>query len=135
MCSSTSGPDSFDENSSYCACFECDSCIILLAGSLVCKMGVPVELVCAVNVNDIVHRMISTGDFTPSRHVLRTWSTAMDIQVHNLQNWQFVLGSSKIIYNPLTSGVFQKNKQTNKHILMTFLCFQVISELNYFQTT
>lgn len=51
------------------------------AGSLVNKMGVPVELVCAVNVNDIVHRMISTGDFTISQDVLQTWSSAMDIQV------------------------------------------------------
>ena len=52
------------------------------AGSLVNKMGVPVELVCAVNVNDIVHRMISTGDFTISQDVLQTWSSAMDIQVY-----------------------------------------------------
>ena len=52
------------------------------AGSLVNKMGVPVELVCAVNVNDIVHRMISTGDFTISQDVKQTWSSAMDIQVH-----------------------------------------------------
>lgn len=52
------------------------------AGSLVNKMGVPVELVCAVNVNDIVHRMISTGDFTISQDVMQTWSSAMDIQVH-----------------------------------------------------
>ncbi|KAL9957648.1 hypothetical protein ACROYT_G034570 [Oculina patagonica] len=56
------------------------------AGSLVFKMGVPVELLCAVNVNDIVHRMISTGDFTPSSHVVPTWSTAMDIQApYNLE--------------------------------------------------
>lgn len=53
------------------------------AGSLVNKMGVPVELVCAVNVNDIVHRMISTGDFTVSEDVVQTWSSAMDIQVHS----------------------------------------------------
>lgn len=53
------------------------------AGSLVNKMGVPVELVCAVNVNDIVHRMISIGDFTVSRDVVATWSSAMDIQVHS----------------------------------------------------
>jgi len=46
-------------------------------------MGVPVELVCAVNVNDIVHRMISTGDFTVSQDVVATWSSAMDIQVHS----------------------------------------------------
>ena len=54
-----------------------------LAGSVVNKMGIPLELVCAVNANDIVHRMISTGDFTISQDVVQTWSSAMDIQVHN----------------------------------------------------
>ena len=44
-------------------------------------MGLPVELVCAVNENDIVHRAISAGDFSLSENVLKTWSTAMDIQV------------------------------------------------------
>ena len=44
-------------------------------------MGLPVKLVCAVNENDIVHRAISTGDFTMSEKVMQTWSSAMDIQV------------------------------------------------------
>ena len=44
-------------------------------------MGLPVELVCAVNENDIFHRALSTGDFTLSENVVPTWSTAMDIQV------------------------------------------------------
>jgi len=51
------------------------------AASLAQKMGLPVQLVCAVNENDIVHRAISTGDFTLSENVAQTWSTAMDIQV------------------------------------------------------
>ena len=51
------------------------------AGLLVHKMGLPVELVCAVNENDIVHRAVSTGVFTMSEVVQQTWSTAMDIQV------------------------------------------------------
>ena len=51
------------------------------AGLYVHKMGLPVELVCAVNENDIVHRAISTGVFTMSEVVQQTWSTAMDIQV------------------------------------------------------
>ena len=44
-------------------------------------MGLPVELVCAVNENDIVHRAVSTGVFSMSEVVQQTWSTAMDIQV------------------------------------------------------
>ena len=51
------------------------------AGLLVHKMGLPVEFVCAVNENDIVHRAVSTGVFTMSEVVQQTWSTAMDIQV------------------------------------------------------
>lgn len=50
------------------------------AGSLVHKMGLPVQLVCAVNENDIVHRALSTRNFTLSKNVLKTWSSAMDIQ-------------------------------------------------------
>lgn len=59
-------------------------CVISLfstAGLLVHKMGLPVELVCAVNENDIVHRAVSTGVFSMSEVVQQTWSTAMDIQV------------------------------------------------------
>lgn len=51
------------------------------AGSVANKMGLPVKLVCAVNENDIVHRAVSTGDFTMSEKVMQTWSSAMDIQV------------------------------------------------------
>ena len=60
------------------------------AGSLVCKMGVPVELVCAVNVNDIVHRAITTGVYAVSGDVVHTLSSAMDIEVNNLQ-FQFLI--------------------------------------------
>lgn len=55
--------------------------LVSTAGSLVHKMGLPVLLVCAVNENDIVHRALSTRDFTLSKNVLKTWSSAMDIQV------------------------------------------------------
>jgi len=58
------------------------------AAALAQKMGLPVQLVCAVNENDIVHRAISTGDFTLSENVAQTWSTAMDIQViHHFKAW------------------------------------------------
>lgn len=48
------------------------------------KMGVPVQVVCAVNENDIVHRTISTGDFSAHGNVMRTWSCSMDIEVISL---------------------------------------------------
>ena len=43
------------------------------------------ELVCAVNVNDIVHRVITTGVYAVSGDVVHTLSSAMDIEVNNLQ--------------------------------------------------
>ena len=61
--------------------YFCDFSLLSTAGLYVHKMGLPVELVCAVNENDIVHRAISTGVFTMSEVVQQTWSTAMDIQV------------------------------------------------------
>ena len=45
------------------------------------KMGVPLQMVCAVNENDIVHRTLSLGDFSPSGDVRHTWSCSMDIEV------------------------------------------------------
>ena len=55
--------------------------VLLIAGAVAWKMGLPVELVCAVNDNDIVHRVISSGDYSVAKRVQSTWSSAMDIQV------------------------------------------------------
>lgn len=45
------------------------------------KMGVPLQVVCAVNENDIVHRTLSVGNFSSSGDVRHTWSCSMDIEV------------------------------------------------------
>ena len=54
--------------------------IIILAGVLAKQMGLPIELVCAVNDNNIVHNTLSMGDFAVNEALVKTWSTAMDIQ-------------------------------------------------------
>ena len=45
-------------------------------------MGFPIELVTAVNPNDIVHRTFKSGDWRMLPDVKPTWASAMDIQVN-----------------------------------------------------
>lgn len=58
----------------------------LSAGSLARLMGLPIEIVCAVNENDIVHKTLSKGDFSVTNSVVKTWASSMDIQVCALGN-------------------------------------------------
>ena len=50
------------------------------SGIVAKKMGLPVRLVCAVNSNDIVHRMLCSGVFSVGES-LPTIAPAMDVQV------------------------------------------------------
>ncbi len=52
-----------------------------LAGVIAHKMGLPVKLVCTVNVNDIVARTMKDGDYSMADKVVPTLASAMDIQV------------------------------------------------------
>ena len=51
------------------------------AGVVAQEMGLPVKLVCCVNVNDIVFRALESGDFSIHSDVKASLSSAMDIQV------------------------------------------------------
>lgn len=51
------------------------------AGYIVKQMGLPLKLVAMVNSNDIVHRMVTTGDFSMAANVTQTLAPAIDIQV------------------------------------------------------
>uniref|UniRef100_A0A8V0YNB1 Threonine synthase like 2 n=1 Tax=Gallus gallus TaxID=9031 RepID=A0A8V0YNB1_CHICK len=51
------------------------------AGCIAQKMGLPIQLVAAVNSNDIIHRTVKDGDFSLSGCVKATLASAMDIQV------------------------------------------------------
>lgn len=59
------------------------------AGYIVKQMGLPLKLVAMVNSNDIVHRTVTTGDFSMA-NVTQTLAPAIDIQVthHTLQRVQ-----------------------------------------------
>ncbi|PIK42149.1 putative threonine synthase-like 2 isoform X12 [Apostichopus japonicus] len=61
-------------------------------GVIASRMGLPVKIVCAVNENDIIHRTLSTGDFSKRETVKQTLSPAIDIQnPYNLERifWLF----------------------------------------------
>ncbi|XP_045923817.1 threonine synthase-like 2 [Micropterus dolomieu] len=52
----------------------------IAAGYIVKQMGLPLKLVAMVNSNDIVHRMVTTGDFSMAANVTQTLAPAIDIQ-------------------------------------------------------
>lgn len=57
--------------------------VLVSAGYIVKQMGLPLKLVAMVNSNDIVHRTVTTGDFSMA-NVKQTLAPAIDIQViHN----------------------------------------------------
>ncbi|KAM7369414.1 hypothetical protein PAMP_013683 [Pampus punctatissimus] len=52
----------------------------IAAGYIVKQMGLPLKLVAMVNANDIVHRTVTTGDFSMAANVTQTLAPAIDIQ-------------------------------------------------------
>ena len=56
--------------------------VFFSAGFVATQMGFPIELVTAVNPNDIVHRTFKSGDWRMLPDVKSTWASAMDIQVN-----------------------------------------------------
>jgi threonine synthase len=65
----------------------------VFAGYVAAQMGLPIErLIVATNVNDILHRALSTGDYSAG-HVTATAAPSMDIQVSsNFERLLFDLG-------------------------------------------
>ena len=53
----------------------------MVGGIIGVEMGLPVQFVCCVNVNDIVARTINAGDFSVGGDVIQSHASAMDIQV------------------------------------------------------
>ncbi|XP_031552589.1 threonine synthase-like 2 [Actinia tenebrosa] len=61
------------------------------AGCIAYKMGLPILLQCAVNENNIVHKALSSGQFSRPSGVVKTWSSAMDIQVpYNMERLMYL---------------------------------------------
>lgn len=52
----------------------------IAAGYIVKQMGLPLRLVAMVNSNDIVHRIVTNGDFSMTPNVIQTLAPAIDIQ-------------------------------------------------------
>ncbi|XP_070707033.1 threonine synthase-like 2 [Pempheris klunzingeri] len=52
----------------------------IAAGVIVKQMGLPLKLVAMVNSNNIVHRTVTTGDFSMAASVTQTLAPAIDIQ-------------------------------------------------------
>lgn len=67
------------------------ACGNVTSGIVAQKMGLPIKLVCAVNSNDIVHRMLSGGVFSVGES-LPTIAPAMDVQIpYNMERiWYLV---------------------------------------------
>lgn len=65
-----------------------------MGGYLAYQMGVPIEkIICATNMNDIVHRTISRGDMSMGSNV-ETHSPAMDIQfAYNIERMLYYIGN------------------------------------------
>lgn len=51
------------------------------AGYIVKQMGLPLKLVAMVNSNDVVHRTVTTGDFSMAANATQTLASAIDVQV------------------------------------------------------
>ncbi|XP_066484793.1 threonine synthase-like 2 isoform X2 [Tiliqua scincoides] len=67
----------------------------LTAGYIAKKMGLPIELVAAVNDNNIVHRAIQHGDFSLSGSVKSTPASAMDIlEPYNMERIFWLISGS-----------------------------------------
>ncbi|XP_047227802.1 threonine synthase-like 2 [Girardinichthys multiradiatus] len=52
----------------------------ITAAYIAIQMGLPLKLVAMVNSNDIVHRTVTSGDFSMATSVTQTLATAIDIQ-------------------------------------------------------
>ncbi|XP_053120879.1 threonine synthase-like 2 isoform X2 [Hemicordylus capensis] len=67
----------------------------LTAGCIAKKMGLPIELVAAVNDNDVIHKTVQHGDFSLSGSVKPTLASAMDIQEpYNMERIFWLLSGS-----------------------------------------
>ena len=83
----------------------------VFAGYVAAQMGLPVErLIVATNVNDILHRALSTGDYSAGK-VTPTAAPSMDIQVSsNFERLLFDLGGRDGAATAAQMGTFEASK-------------------------
>ncbi|XP_028319364.1 threonine synthase-like 2 [Gouania willdenowi] len=83
----------------------------IAAGYIVKLMGLPLKLVAMVNSNDIVHRTVTSGDFSMAAEVAQTLAPAIDIQdPYNMERMFWLL--------------LGKDGSSVKTMMMEFQCSQ-----------
>ena len=79
-------------------------------GYIAYLMGLPIQLLVAVNDNDIIHRAFSTGTFSTSVPVVPTYSSAMDIDVpYNIERLFYFISGGKCETVKGIMECFEKN--------------------------
>ncbi|CAK6972496.1 threonine synthase-like 2 [Scomber scombrus] len=87
----------------------------IAAGYIVKQMGLPLKLVAMVNANDIVHRTVTTGDFSMAADVTQTLAPAIDIQdPYNMERvfWLLLGKDSTAVKN-----MMEEFQNSHKHSL------------------
>ncbi|XP_068191527.1 threonine synthase-like 2 [Antennarius striatus] len=88
----------------------------LTAAYIVKLMGLPLKLVAMVNCNDILHRMVTTGDFSMEANVIQTLSSAIDIQDPiNIERVLWLLLGRDAA---LVQTIMEEFQQTHKYTLL-----------------
>ncbi|XP_034566235.1 threonine synthase-like 2 [Notolabrus celidotus] len=87
----------------------------IAAGFIVKQMGLPLKLVAMVNSNDIVHRTVSSGDFSMAANVTQTLAPAIDIQdPYNMERvFWLLLGRN----GAAVKKMMEEFQQTHRHSL------------------
>ncbi|XP_029372447.1 threonine synthase-like 2 [Echeneis naucrates] len=87
----------------------------ITAGFIVKRMGLPLKLVAMVNSNDIVHRTVTTGDFSKALHSKQTLAPAIDIQdPYNMERvfWLLLDRDGAAVKN-----IMEEFQHTHRHTL------------------
>ncbi|XP_043918044.1 threonine synthase-like 2 isoform X2 [Protopterus annectens] len=91
----------------------------ITAGCIARKMGLPVQLVAAVNENDILHRTVLHGDFSLAESVKASLSSAMDIQEpYNLERIFWLLSGMD---SPLIKKMMEEFEKSKRLQLPAYL--------------
>ncbi|XP_054613429.1 threonine synthase-like 2 isoform X2 [Dunckerocampus dactyliophorus] len=88
----------------------------LAAGFIVKQMGLPLRLVAMVNANDIVHRTVTSGDFSMAANVTQTLAPAIDIQdPYNMERvFWLLLGRN----GALVKNMMEEFQHSHAHTLL-----------------
>jgi threonine synthase len=117
-------------------CFVCPTGAAgnIAAATLARYMGLPIKLCAAVNENDVIYKLVSTGRMTISKDSVATNSPAMDIQVpYNVERVLYIIsgGRSDLVKNWMTSfydlSVLQLDENWQKKLRDNLSSFTVTS--------